>query len=45
MAWSGCVPLAFANGIIRDAVVVDRLGELRAHQVSTGTLVTALGAG
>jgi hypothetical protein len=44
VAWTGCVPLAFVNGIVRDAVVVERLGELRAHQMATGTLVTALGA-
>jgi len=42
LAWCGTAVVAVANGGFRDRVLVPRLGELRAHQISTVVLVTAI---
>ncbi len=39
IAWLGMVALAVANGAIRDFTYKTRVGDLRAHQISTLTLV------
>jgi len=41
-AWLGGPVLGIANGTLRQVVYARRLGELRAHQVSTVTLAAAL---
>src|SRR5919206_3878499 len=43
IAWVGGAALGVVNGIVRDKVY-GRIGERRAHQVSTATLIAALGA-
>ena len=43
-AWGGAAALGMANGVARDLLYRDRLGDLRAHQVSTATLIAALAA-
>ena len=43
-AWLGCAALAVTNGGLREALFVKRLGQQRAHQLSTGLLTSALGA-
>jgi hypothetical protein len=43
-AWPGGALLGVANGIAREKVYAPRTGELAAHQISTGTLIAALGA-
>ncbi len=40
--WSGAALIGMVNGVAREAVLVGRTSELRAHQISTLTLVTAL---
>ncbi|GEL98742.1 hypothetical protein [Cellulomonas terrae] len=42
LAWCGIAGAAVANGGLRERVLVPRLGTLRAHQVSTGVLVTTI---
>jgi lysylphosphatidylglycerol synthetase-like protein (DUF2156 family) len=44
LAWIPMVPIAIANGAMREALFRKRLGELRAHQLScaTGILLFAL---
>jgi hypothetical protein len=42
-AWPGCATLAIANAGLRDAVLVERLGDLHAHQLATVILVPVLG--
>ncbi|MGH3506114.1 MAG: hypothetical protein ACRDO2_02785 [Nocardioidaceae bacterium] len=39
LSWPGLAVLGVANGITRELVYTDALGEQRAHQVSTVTLV------
>jgi hypothetical protein len=34
--------LGIANGVARDLLFTDRVGDLAAHQISTGTLIAAL---
>jgi lysylphosphatidylglycerol synthetase-like protein (DUF2156 family) len=41
--WLGAPVLGIANGALRQAAYTKRLGELRAHQLSTATLVALLG--
>jgi hypothetical protein len=41
-AWVGAAGLGIANGVARDLMYKDRVGELAAHQISTGTLIAAL---
>lgn len=41
-AWLGIAGLAIGNGALREQVLVPRLGEQRAHQVSTGLLLTGI---
>ena len=41
-AWGGAAGLGIANGVARDLLYKDRVGELAAHQISTGTLIAAL---
>jgi len=41
-AWLGLAALATANGTLRTLGYEKRLGELRAHQLSTGLLVSAI---
>ena len=40
--WFGAAGLGIANGVARDALYRDRVGDLAAHQISTGTLIAAL---
>jgi hypothetical protein len=42
VSWFGLVVLGVANGAIRQSVYADALGDLRAHQVSTVTLLLLL---
>jgi hypothetical protein len=42
VAWLGACGLAFGNAIIRQALYEEHLGDLRAHQVSTATLLGLL---
>jgi len=44
LAWLGGAVLGVANGAARDKLYARRLGELRAHQLSTGTLLGSLAA-
>lgn len=44
LAWPGCAGLAIVNAGLRDALYLERLGDLHAHQLATGILVSALGA-
>ena len=39
LAWLGACGLAIANGIARQAIYEGHVGDLRAHQVSTATLL------
>ena len=39
LSWSGLAVLGVANGITRELVYADALGDQRAHQVSTVTLI------
>ena len=39
LAWLPMVVIAVANGVLREAVLTPRLSELRAHQLSSLTLV------
>lgn len=41
-AWVGAAGLGVANGVARDLMYKDRVGDLAAHQISTGTLIAAL---
>ncbi len=41
-AWLGGSVLGIANGVIRDLVYKDRVGDLSAHQISTATLIALL---
>jgi hypothetical protein len=43
IAWVPMVPIAIANGWIRETWYARHLGELRAHQVSTFTAVVLFG--
>ena len=43
-AWPGGAVLGAVNGTAREKLYARRLGDLRAHQVSTATLVGLLGA-
>jgi hypothetical protein len=43
-AWLGLPALGIANGTIREVVYADRLGDRAAHQVSTATLLAAMGS-
>ena len=38
----GAAGLGIANGVARDLLYKDRVGDLAAHQISTGTLIAAL---
>src|SRR5688572_10106476 len=42
VAWGGAAALGIANGTTRDLVYKNRVGDLAAHQISTGTLITVL---
>ena len=44
LAWGGACALGVLNGIARQAVYQERLGDRTAHAVSTGTLVAGLTA-
>lgn len=44
IAWFGGPVLGVANGALREGLYVNRLGDLRAHQLSTVTLVAGLTA-
>ncbi len=44
-AWPVIAGLAVANGGFRERVLLPRLGEQRAHQVSTGMLLAAIWSG
>ena len=44
LAWFPMVPIAIANGAIRQGWYAQHLGELAAHQVSTLTAIVLLGA-
>ena len=44
VAWLGGAVLGVANGTARDKLYSDRIGELRAHQLSTATLLGSLAA-
>jgi hypothetical protein len=44
LGWVGAAVLGVANGVARRAGYEQRLGELRAHQVSTGTATVLLAA-
>jgi hypothetical protein len=44
LGWVGAAVLGVANGVARRAGYEQRLGELRAHQVSTGTATALLAA-
>jgi hypothetical protein len=39
VSWIGMVIIAIMNGVIRDALYAKSLGDLRAHQISTFTLI------
>jgi hypothetical protein len=41
-AWVGGSVLGIANGVIRELAYKDRVGELTANQISTGTLIALL---
>jgi hypothetical protein len=41
-AWAGAAGLGIANGVARDLLYTDRVGDRAAHQISTGTLIAAL---
>jgi hypothetical protein len=43
-AWLGAAVLGMVNGAARDLVYADAVGDLAAHQISTATLIVALGA-
>lgn len=43
IAWLGMVILAIINGVIRDKVYKESVGELRAHQISTFTGIILFG--
>lgn len=43
LAWVPMVAIAIANGVVREAVMAPHLSELRAHQVSSLTLVLLFG--
>jgi hypothetical protein len=40
VAWLGACGLAFGNAIIRQAIYEGHVGDLRAHQISTATLLS-----
>jgi hypothetical protein len=42
MAWGGAAGLGIGNGVARDLLYKDRVGERAAHQISTATLIAAL---
>jgi hypothetical protein len=42
VAWLGLVVLGILNGVIRNAVYSERVGELRAHQASTIILIIVI---
>jgi hypothetical protein len=44
VGWLGLPALGIANGTIRELVYGGRLGDRAAHQVSTGTLLAAMGS-
>ena len=41
--WVGVCGLAMVNGAVRDALYTRHLGQRTAHQLSTGTLLAAIG--
>jgi hypothetical protein len=41
-AWVGAAGLGVANGVARDLMYKERVGDLAARQISTGTLIAAL---
>lgn len=43
-AWLGMMVLAVLNGVVRDRFYGPRVGDLAAHQFSTGILLVAFGA-
>jgi uncharacterized membrane protein len=43
IAWFGMMLLAIGNGIVRDLVYRDGMGEFRAHQLSTIALLVVFG--
>ncbi len=43
LAWFPMVPIAIANGLFREKIMVNRFGELLAHQLSTATMILLLG--
>jgi hypothetical protein len=43
LGWLAGPVLGIGNGAVRELVYKDRLGDLQAHQVSTATLIAALG--
>jgi hypothetical protein len=44
LAWVPMVPIAIANGAVREAWYGKRVAELRAHQISTASCILLLGA-
>jgi hypothetical protein len=42
LVWLGLLAIAFANGAVRELVMVPRLGSLPAHAISVGTLSLAI---
>jgi len=44
LAWVLMTPLAIGNGVFRNAVLLPRMGELRAHQLSTLILLLLFAA-
>jgi hypothetical protein len=43
VAWIPMIPIAIANGALREKCYAWRVGELRAHQISTGILLVLFG--
>lgn len=43
LAWLAMIPLAIANGALRELGYAKRMGELRAHQCSTLTAIVVFG--
>ncbi|WP_049782670.1 hypothetical protein [Maribacter sp. HTCC2170] len=43
IAWFPMILIAIANGLFREKFLVNRLNELQAHQMSTGTMIVLFG--
>jgi hypothetical protein len=44
VGWAGAAFLGMLNGVLRDTTYSSKVGEIRAHRISTATLVSALSA-